>query len=95
MFETVWICVLQRKIPKCSYPTYIIKNTPTQQTLQRMLWPSPTDVSEKDVVTKHTHGLHLNSRGNKRLTQLIADSFVGGNASGIVITHSRVSPILT
>jgi hypothetical protein len=26
---------------------------------------------------------------HKRLTQLIADSFVGGNESGFVITHSR------
>jgi hypothetical protein len=42
-----------------------------------------------------THRLHLISRGNNSLTQLIADSFVGGKASGIIITHSRVSPFIT
>jgi hypothetical protein len=40
------------------------------------------------------HGLHLNSRGKKRLMQLIAEQAVGGHASGIssipVITHARV-----
>jgi hypothetical protein len=49
----------------------------------------------RGTITYTTHGLHLNSWGNKRLTQLIADSSVGVNASGIVITHSRVSPFLT
>jgi hypothetical protein len=45
-----------------------------------------------------THGLHLNSRGKKRLTQLIAESVVGGHASGVsgipVITSARASPFL-
>jgi hypothetical protein len=39
------------------------------------------------------HGLHLNSRGKKRPTQLIAERVVGGHVSGIssipVIGHAR------
>ncbi|PNF16230.1 hypothetical protein B7P43_G15297, partial [Cryptotermes secundus] len=42
------------------------------------------------------HGLHLSSRGKKRLTQLIAERVVGGRVSGIssipVITNARASP---
>jgi hypothetical protein len=45
-----------------------------------------------------THGLHLNSRGKKRLTQLIAEKVIGGHVSSIssipVITHARASPFL-
>jgi hypothetical protein len=44
------------------------------------------------------HGLQLNSQGNKRFTQLIAERVVGGHPSGIssthVITHTRSAPIL-
>jgi hypothetical protein len=43
-------------------------------------------------------GLHLNSRGKKRLMQLISERVVGGHASGIssipVITHARASRLL-
>jgi hypothetical protein len=44
------------------------------------------------------HGLHLNSRGKKRLKKLIAKRVVGGHVSHIssypVITHARASPSL-
>jgi hypothetical protein len=44
------------------------------------------------------HGLHLNSRGKRRLTLLIADGLNGGHVSGISsipgITHARASPFL-
>jgi hypothetical protein len=35
------------------------------------------------------HALHLNSRGKKRLTQLLAVRFVGGHASGIISIDSQ------
>ena len=45
-----------------------------------------------------THGRHLNSRGKRRLTLLIADGLNGGHVSGVssipVITHARASPFL-
>jgi hypothetical protein len=45
-----------------------------------------------------THDLHLNSRGKRRLTLLIADGLNGGHVSGIssiqFITHARASPFL-
>jgi hypothetical protein len=45
-----------------------------------------------------THGLHLNSRGKRRLTLLIADGLNGGHVLGMssipVITHARASPFL-
>ena len=44
------------------------------------------------------HGLHLNSRGKRKLTHLIADRLDGGHQSGVssilVITHVRASPFL-
>jgi hypothetical protein len=44
-----------------------------------------------------THGLHLNSRGEMRLTHLTAESICSGhepswNSSIPVITHARASP---
>jgi hypothetical protein len=54
-----------------------------------------TDTSSLARDDYTTHGLHLNFQGMKRLTQLIAESVVGGHASGIssipVITHARAS----
>jgi hypothetical protein len=46
-----------------------------------------------------THGLHLNSRGNMRLTHLIVEIIHSGhapsrNSSIPVITHARASPFL-
>jgi hypothetical protein len=45
-----------------------------------------------------THGLHLNSRGKKRLTHLVAERVIGDHVSNIssipVITHARASPLL-
>jgi hypothetical protein len=52
-FQTACICVLQWQFPNSSYPTYIIDNTPTQATLQRILWPSPGDVSNVSVEWQH------------------------------------------
>jgi hypothetical protein len=44
-----------------------------------------------------THGLHLNSRGKKRLTHLIAERVTGGHVSSVssiaVITYARASPL--
>jgi hypothetical protein len=44
------------------------------------------------------HGLHLNSRGKKRLMHLIAERVVDGHVARIssisVITHARASPFL-
>jgi hypothetical protein len=44
------------------------------------------------------HHLHLNSRGKRKLTHLIADGLDGGHMSGVssisVITHVRASPFL-
>jgi hypothetical protein len=44
------------------------------------------------------HGLHLNTRGKRKLTHLIADRLDGGHVSGLssipVITHVRASPFL-
>jgi hypothetical protein len=44
-----------------------------------------------------THGLHLNSRGKKRLTHLIAERVVDRHVSSIssipVITHARAYPL--
>jgi hypothetical protein len=46
-----------------------------------------------------THGLHLNSRGKRRLTHLIAERISGGHVSSVssipVITHATASPFLT
>jgi hypothetical protein len=43
-----------------------------------------------------THGLHLNSRGRRRLTHLIAEIISGGHVSSIsnipVIIHARALP---
>jgi hypothetical protein len=51
---------------------------------------------ERDDNTRH--GLHLNSRGKKRLTQLIAERVMDGHVSSTyiipVITHDRASPFL-
>jgi hypothetical protein len=45
-----------------------------------------------------THGLHLNSRGKRRLTHLIVERIGGGHVSSVrsipVITHARASPFL-
>jgi hypothetical protein len=45
-----------------------------------------------------SHGLHLNSRGKKRLTQLIAERVTGGHVSSTssipVITQDIASPFL-
>ena len=44
------------------------------------------------------HGLHLNSRGKRKLMLLIARGLGGDHVSGIssipVITHERLSPFL-
>jgi hypothetical protein len=44
------------------------------------------------------HGLHLNSRGKKKLLHFIAERVTGGHVSSIssilVITHARASPFL-
>ena len=44
------------------------------------------------------HGLHLNSRGKRKLTHLIADRLDGGHVSGVssipVINQVRASPFL-
>jgi hypothetical protein len=45
-----------------------------------------------------THGLHLNSRGERRLTYLIAERISGGHVSSVsnipVITHAGASHFL-
>jgi hypothetical protein len=45
-----------------------------------------------------THGLHLNSKGIRRLMHLIAEKISGGHVSSVssvpVITHARASPLL-
>jgi hypothetical protein len=59
-----------------------------------------SDVIDTDTIVREeytTHGLHLNSRGKMRLTQLTAESIHGGyvqcrNSSIPVITHARDSP---
>jgi hypothetical protein len=55
-----------------------------------------TSITREEEYT--THGLHLNSQGKKRLTQLTVERVVGGNASGMssipVITLTRASPFL-
>jgi hypothetical protein len=57
-----------------------------------------TDTSSIAREDYTTHDLHLNSQGNKRLMQLIAERVVGGHASGVssvpVISHARASPSL-
>jgi hypothetical protein len=44
------------------------------------------------------HGLHIRSRGKKRLSQLIAERVSGCHVSGIssipIIPHARASPFL-
>jgi hypothetical protein len=46
-----------------------------------------------------THGLHLNSRGKRELTYLIAETISGGHVSSVssipVITHTRALPFLS
>jgi hypothetical protein len=59
-------------------------------------------VTETSTITREeeytTHGLHLKSRGKKRLTQLTAVRVVGGNASRMssipVIILTRASLFL-
>jgi hypothetical protein len=45
-----------------------------------------------------THGLHLNSRGKRRLTHVIAERIGGGHVSSVssipVIIHTTDSPFL-
>jgi hypothetical protein len=45
-----------------------------------------------------THGLHLNSRGKRRLTHLIDERISGGHMSSVssipVITHATALPFL-
>jgi carbonic anhydrase/acetyltransferase-like protein (isoleucine patch superfamily) len=58
---------------------------------------SHIDVIDTSIVREDytMHGLHLNSPGKKRPTQLIAERVVSGHASGIssnaLITHARAS----
>jgi hypothetical protein len=55
-----------------------------------------TTIIGRDQCT--VHGLHLNSRGKKKLTLIIADRLDGGHVLGVscipVITHVRASPFL-
>jgi hypothetical protein len=57
-----------------------------------------TDTSSIARKEYTTHGLHLNSRGKKRLTQLVAERVIGGHALSMssipVITLARASPFL-
>jgi hypothetical protein len=62
---------------------------------------SNTGVSDTSSIARENytmHGLHLNSRGKKRLMQLTAGNVVGGHMLDIssipVITHARASPFL-
>jgi len=63
---------------------------------------SHINVSDGGTIVREkytTHGLHLNTRGKMRLTQLTVESICGGhvpsmNSSISVINHARVSPFL-
>jgi hypothetical protein len=46
------------KFPNSYCPTYVIENRPTQATLQRILWSSPTDVRNVNVEWKYVFLLY-------------------------------------